>query len=60
MWYNMNRHTKGLILNMRFKNEKNQNIMLSHISYFEVEPMILRRDSNGEVIYPNMKQPTKR
>ena len=37
---------------MWLKSEKNQYIMLSHISYFEVEP-ILRRDSNGEVIYPN-------
>ena len=37
---------------MWLKSEKNQYIMLSHISYFEVEP-ILGRDSNGKVIYPN-------
>ena len=37
---------------MWLKSEKNQHIMLSHISYFEVEP-ILGRDSNGKVIYPN-------
>ena len=35
---------------MWIKSERNQYIMLSHISYFEVEP-ILRRDTNGEAIY---------
>ena len=37
---------------MWIKSEKNQYIMLSHISYFEVEP-ILMRDSSGTIIYPN-------
>ena len=37
---------------MWIKSEKNQYIMLPHISYFEVEP-ILMRDNDGVIVYPN-------